>query len=59
MVDEGPTDMESPSEMENIYVENRAYGELTVGDMRGEIVVNNTGIEVTRDIGMAGGLARG
>ena len=59
MVDEGPTDMEAPSEMENIYIENRAYGELTVGDMRGEIVVNNTGIEVTRDIGMAGGLARG
>jgi hypothetical protein len=59
MVDEGPTDMESPSEMENIFVENRPFDGLTVGDMGGVIAVNNTGIEVTRDIGMAGGLARG
>jgi hypothetical protein len=55
MVDEGPTDMESPSEMENIFVENRPFGGLTVGDMRGGIAVNNTGFEVTGDIGMARG----
>jgi hypothetical protein len=54
VTEESAPDM-SPSEGENIYVENRHYGELTVGDMRGEIAVNNTGIEVTRDIGMARG----
>ena len=58
MVEEGPTDMEAPSEMENIYIENRPFGELTVGDMRGGTsagVVNNTGFVVTGDIGMARG----
>jgi hypothetical protein len=56
MVDEGPTDMEVTGESAlDMRVENRAYGELTVGDMRGDIAVNNTGIEVTRDIGMARG----
>lgn len=54
MVEEGPTDMEVPSEIGN-YIENRPFGELTVGYMRGGIAVNNTGFEVTRDIGMARG----
>jgi hypothetical protein len=53
MVDEGPTDMESPSEMENIFVENRPFGGLTVGDMRGVIAVNDPRTEVMGDIGPA------
>lgn len=63
MVEEGPTDMEAPSEMENIYIENRPFGELTVGDMRGvmehsmgsAVAVNNTGFGVNGDIGVARG----
>jgi hypothetical protein len=51
MVDEGPTDMEAPSEMESISIENRYHGELTVGDMRGGTAAYNTGF----DIGMARG----
>lgn len=56
MEEEGPTDMEAPSEMENIYIENRAYGELTVGDMRGGIVVNNnTEMGISENVGVARG----
>ena len=64
MVDEGPTDMEVTEESAlDMRVENRAYGELTVGDMRGvmehsmgsAVAVNNTGFGVNGDIGMARG----
>lgn len=55
MEEEGPTDMGVPSEMENVYIENRVYGELTVGDMRGGIVVNNTEMGISENVGVARG----
>jgi hypothetical protein len=62
MVDEGPTDMEVTGESAlDMRVENRAYGELTVGDMRGGTAAYNTGFgvngvwDVNGDIGMTRG----